>query len=255
MNEDTTAPAPAEPIEPQDGAEHQTAPAPSQEPDAPENQEPAKQEPDEIDLDGFTRERYVAPAPVQAPSQASADDLAKELASLPADENGVVSPETAAKWFADKLASNRASLEAQIAPVAQKAAMSILTETSQQQELLKKYPEINKDRGMLEMVFDLRDAAALRGQSLTLAQAAEKLAKQRQEGRSEGEDSVRRRTTIQAATHLETSSTRGANQSQSRRELAQKAFHGKGTEAREARRQFMTGFIQREIEAGRIQLS
>jgi hypothetical protein len=257
MNEDTTAPAPADEEEPM------VAPPPAsdddvQEPEAPaETPEaaPAGDQPgEEVDISQFERERY-APAPTSQPRDNSVDDIAKELANLPTDETGTVPAEAAAKWFAEKLAQNRAEISGTVSQVARREAMGIVAETAQQQELLKKYPDITKDKGMLEMVFDLRDAAALRGQTLTLNQAAEKLAKQRQEGRSEGEDSIRRRTAVQATAHLETSSRRGNSQSESKRELASKAFHGKGLEAKEARRKFMTGFIQREIENGRIQLS
>jgi hypothetical protein len=257
MNEDTTAPAPAEPTEPE--VEETTSVAPSQDESPAETSEAAPEpqaEPEEeVDISTFERERY-APAPASSSPQTHAvDDIAKELANLPTDETGTVPAEAAAKWFADKLAQNSTQLKSEISTVARQEAMGIVAETAQQQQLLKKYPEITKDKGTLEMVFDLRDAAALRGQGLTLVQAAEKLAKQRQDGRSEGEDSVRRRTTVQATAHLETTTARGQSANESQRDLAQKAFHGKAEEAREARRTFMKGFIQREIENGRIQLS
>lgn len=224
--------------------------APETEDKSTETQEETPDQEEDIDLEQYSRSRYQA-AP-KADSQDMVEEVAKELSQLPTDETGTVEARAAAEWFANKLSQVGGKAEQAAVARAESAAMAILSESAQQQQLLKKYPEITKDKDTLDAVFDLRDAAALRGQNLSLTEAAGRLDKLRQQGKAEGTQTATRRTTIQAAAHLETSSTKGEPTSD-RERLAQVAYQGSGQEAINARRELLKQFVQNEIKEGRIQ--
>lgn len=205
------------------------------------SEQPLEQPPqEEIEIEDYWNQRY--PAIDQGSSPNMVQEVAQELSRLPTDESGTVETNAAAEWFASKLSqvSNQAQQDA--ARSAERAAMGVVNETAQQQQLLKKYPDITKDKETLDAVFDLRDAAAFRGQKLTLTQAAAKLDKLRQQGKSEGVQSAQRQTTIQAAAHLETASNKGSTARQ-QVDLSNK----------EDRRAMLTQYVQNEQKAGRIQ--
>lgn len=264
-DEDTnTTPAPAEPETPAEEAQPEAAPetaapveeqateAPAEEaPEAEQPSEPEAAPAEDIDLDKYWQERYQAPASTQESSQVA--EVAKELAQLPADADGTVDANAAAEWFANKLNSTKQEARVEAQAIAEKAAMGIVSESAQQQLLIKKYPDLVKDKEQLDTVFDLRDASAMRGQNLTLMQAAEKLAKLTRQAKNEGAKSASRTTTIQAAAHLETSSVKGDQGSGDRERLAITAVSGFGNEAKTARRELLKQFVQREVEEGRIQ--
>lgn len=208
-------------------------------------------EQEEVDINKYWEERYPAQAP--ANSNNLADEVSRELAQLPTDETGTVEADAAAQWFANKLSqvSNQAQVEARKA--AQEVFLDNAAERGQQEQLLKKYPEITKDKETLDTIFDLRDAAALRGQNLSLLGAAAKLDKLRTSAKAEGQQSATRQTTIQAAAHLETASTKGSPNQGARDRLVSQAFQGGGQEAKEARKELLKQFVEKEISEGRIE--
>lgn len=217
--------------------------------DQPQPAPQAEEKPEETDinLEKFTQERYKT-----SPTQAPAEDLTKELSSLPTDEYGTVDAEAAAKWFQDKLEQTRVEARREAANQGHEAAMAILSETAQQQELLNKFPEVKKDREFLETIFDLRDAAALKGQSLSLTEAAQRVDKFRQAAQSEGAQSANRTTQIQAAAHLESSGVTSKSNESEQQRLTQQALHGSGQEATDARRRILKGLVEKDIQEGRI---
>lgn len=249
-NTNTTTDEPvAEPVDtPHEAETEETAPV--EEPTTDQVEAPPEEEPSEIDIDEYWKERY--PAPTQSDGQNMADEVAQELSQLPTDESGTVDTKAAAEWFANRLSQVESRASQNVSAQAERAAMAIVSETAQQNQLLKKYPEITQDRETLDVIFDLRDAAALRGQKLSLVGAAAKLDKLRQQGKAEGTESATKRTTVQAAAHLETSSVKGSNQGESDRLVAQ-AYQGSGQEAIDARRELLKQFVQKGVSEGRIQ--
>lgn len=239
MNEDTNA----NPDAPQDEEQteiEETQPQADTEVAAEETQEASESsQEEEIDIQDYWQERY--PATQQGNNQL-VSEVTQELSQLPTDESGTVEASAAAEWFARKLSEVGSRAEQSASRQAEKAAMAVVTETAQQQQLLKKYPEITKDKATLDAVFDLRDAAALRGQNLTLMQSAAKLDGLRKNARNEGAQGERRKTTVQAAAHLETASNRGGQR------VEQVDLGDKNS-----RREMLKAFVQKEIEEGRIQ--
>lgn len=231
------------PVEEQVEAPAEDQPAEAAAP-APATEEPAE----DIDLNQYWHERYQAPA--EQTANPLVDEVRNELSRLPTDEAGTVEADAAAQWFADKLNQVRTDASRDAARSAERAAMSVVSEAAQQQELLKKFPEIVKDRETLDTIFDLRDAAALRGQTLTLEAAAAKLNKLRQQGKQEGAATATRTTTIQAAAHLESSSVKGDSSASEEQELANRAF---GQADAQARRELLKRFVTKELKDGRIQ--
>lgn len=220
-------------------------------PETPPETEQSEEEPSEdIDIDKYWKDRYQVPA--NQPSQDTVAEVTKELSQLPTDESGTVDANAAAEWFAKRLDSVRTQAGQDAAQSATRAAMEVVTETAQQQQLLKKYPEVTKDRETLDAIFDLRDAAALRGEGLSLTDAAAKLDKLRKQAKAEGSESATRRTTIQAAAHLETSAVKGTSNNEND-QLAVQAFQGSGMEAQSARRELLKRYVEREVQEGNIQ--
>lgn len=219
---------------------------------APEAAEATEQTSENINLEDYWQQRYSAPQ--ASGSQNLAVEVSKELAQLPADEQGNVDANAAAQWFASKLAEVSTSARAQAEQSASSTVMSMLSEQAQIQELLKQYPEVQKDKEYIESVFDLRDAAALRGQRLTLNEAAGRLDRFRQEGSKQGQKQATQQRTIQAAAHLETSAIKGDSSRGETQRLASAAFQGSGPESTEARRELLRRHVQKQIEEGRIQL-
>lgn len=197
---------------------------------------------EELDINEYVQERYQTPQQTQ--NNSMVDEVARELSQLPADEDGNVDANAAAKWFSERLSQAENSATERAIQAANNAVMGNLSEVAQQQKLLEKHPDLTKDRERLDAVFDLRDAAALRGQNLTLLQAAAKLDKFRQADTAQGAQSATRRTTIQAAAHLETSSSKGSGAPQGPINLGDK----------ETRHALLKQHVQNEIESGRIQL-
>ena len=249
-NEDTNEPT--APVEQEETVEQPVvAEETAQAEEVVETTEVQEEPSEEIDINKFWEERY--PAQTQTDTGSLRDEVAQELSQLPTDETGTVEANAAAEWFANKLSQVEQRANKTASSQAEKAAMSVIAEQAQQQQLLKKYPEITKDRDTLDAIFDLRDAAALRGQNVSLMEAAAKLDKLRTNARSEGQQSATRQTTIQAAAHLETASTKGAPQAGQRERLAVQAYEGRGQEAKNARQELLKQFVQNEIKDGRIQ--
>lgn len=238
-----------ETVEEQPQAEPEEA-APAEEQPAEEETPQTEESSEDIDIDEYSRERYQQPQVNN--TRSTVDDVAQELSQLPTDENGTVDANEAAKWFADRLDAVRAEAGQTAAQQATKAAMEVVSETAQQQQLLKKYPELAQDRDALDAVFDLRDAAALQGKGVTLAQAAARLNSLQQKSRKEGTQSATRRTVVQAAAHLETASTKGAPVGEDQ-QLAIQATQGVGDEAKAARHELLKRHIEKEMSEGRIQ--
>lgn len=212
-----------------------------------ESNQQSTEEVEEVDLDKYMNERY----PAQSVERNDVDDVAKQLAQLPTDEAGNVEADAAAKWFADFKQEVIREAEQRAQGAARNVFDADAAEKAQQQALLKEYPDITKDKGTLDMVFDLRDAAALRGDNVTLLQAAEKLGNLRTTAKKEGQQNAYRQTSTQAAAHLETSSTKGNNNGEEQR-LAAQALQGSGVQAKEARHALLKQFVEREMKEGRI---
>lgn len=232
---------------------------------APQTEQPAEQEPqveaeepketeaegkteEDIDMEKYWQERYQSSPQSEAP----VEDLTKELAGLPTDEYGTVDAQAAADWFSGKLEETRTQARHEAASQGTQAAMAVFSETAQQQQLLKEYPEVSKDRELLDAIFDLRDAATLKGQNISLMDAAQRLDGFRQRAKTEGAQRANKTTEIQAAAHLETSAVKQNAGVPERQRLAQQALHGSGQEAIEARRQMLKTMVEEDIKEGRI---
>lgn len=209
-----------------------------------EPQTEAKSEPEsqddgeEIDLQSYWQERYSSPQ-----TQQPAINVADEMSKLPTDEYGNVDEGAAAQWLNQKFNEVTTQAERRAIEAARNAFNSDLAEMRQQQQLLDKYPELKKDRDLLDTVFDLRDAAALRGQNVSLLDAAGKIDKLRQQSRTEGAAGANRVKTIQAAAHLETASTKAETRPQ-QVDLSDK----------QSRQELLKQFVQRGVESGEIQI-
>lgn len=215
-------------------------------------EEPSEQSSqEEIDINEYVRERYQAPP--QQNNQDLVSQVSDELSQLPTDAQGNVESDAAAKWFAEKLSQAGSQAETRAVARAEQAVMDHLNEVNQQQKLLQKYPDLSKDKEALDATFDLRDAAAIRGENISLLDAAARLDKFRQQARSEGAKSATRTTTTRAAAHLETASTKGDAVAGAKQQLAVTAFQGSGPEAQTARRELLKQFVANEIKEGRIE--
>lgn len=240
-----TAPEQPEAKAPENGEQPTTTEQSEAQPEA-----PAKAE-EEVDLGDYFQERYQAPPQGQSPSLV--DEVSQELAQLPTDETGTVEARAAAEWFANKMSEVSTRAEQAAVQRAQQVFMENAAEEAQQRQLLKKYPEITKDRDTLDAIFDLRDAAAIRGKNLSLTEAASRLEKLRRDAKTEGEQSASRRTTIEATAHLETSGIKDTEGMGDRQRLAAAAFQGSGQDATNARRALLRQFVENEIKEGRIE--
>lgn len=238
--EDTQTNSTPDEVEEQPEAQVETQEAPVEEAQAEPTQE-------NIDMEKYWQERYTG-----SPQQAPVEDLTSELASLPTDEYGTVEPKVVADWFAQKLQQVEQRAEQRAGSRAEEAAMAILNETAQQQQLIEKYPEVQKDRQLLDTIFDLRDAAALKGQALSLTDAAARLNQFRQQAQTEGAQRATRTTQIQAAAHLETSAVKSDVKVNERQQTVQQALYGSGEAATNARRDMLKQMVQQDIEEGRI---
>lgn len=211
-----------------------------------EPQEEAQSEPEstqedegeEIDLQSYWQERYSAPQ-----NQKPAIDVAEEMSKLPTDEYGNVDEQAASQWLNQKFNEVTTKAEQRAIEAARNAFNSDLAEMRQQQQLLEKFPELKKDRDLLDTVFDLRDAAALRGQNVSLLDAAGKIDKLRQKSRTEGAAGANKVKTIQAAAHLETASNK-AEAKPMQVDLSDK----------KSRQELLKQFVQKGVESGEIQI-
>lgn len=246
MPDEQTDTTPQEAVEAPEQAEAE-APAPGTA-EAPEQTPPAEEE---INIDEYWQNRY--PAVASSDNRSAVEEVARELANLPTDETGTVDANAAAEWFASKLSQVEQRAINSATQAAERASMSVLSETAQQRQLIEKHPELTRDKEQLDAVFDLRDAAMLRGESLSLMQAAEKLNKLRGKYKEEAVKDATRSTQIQAAAHLETSSVKGNEDVSERQRLALSAFTGVGSEAKQARQELLKRYVQGEIKEGRIQ--
>lgn len=240
------APEP-EKVEEQPAQTEEAAPAEETEVSEPQVEEETSED---INMDDYLQERYQQPQAEVASN--TVDEVTKELSQLPTDETGTVDANEAAKWFAQRLDAVRAEASQAASQQATKAAMDVVSETAQQQQLLKKYPELSQNREALDAIFDLRDASALRGKGMTLMDAAKRLDGLRQEAKKEGTASATRRTVVQAAAHLETASTKGSSGG-GEQQLVVQATQGIGAEAKAARHELLKRHIEKEISEGRIQ--
>lgn len=240
MNEDQNAPQDSD-VQPEAPQEEEQAA--TGEEAAPEQEETQEQEQpsEEVDISEFAAERYQTQPSAQ--ENPLVDEVAQELSQLPADEYGTVDSKAAAEWFAQKLGQAETRAAERAIQAANQAVMGNLAEVNQQRQLIDKFPEVKSDRGLMEDIFDKRDAAALRGESLTLMQAAERVLGRTNQARDEGAQSQRRRTTIQAAAHLETASSKGDSK-RTTPNLMDK----------EARHELLKQYVQSELDSGKIQI-
>jgi len=217
---------------------------------ASETEEASENPEEEFDIEQYAKERYQAPP--QSETKDLASEVAEELSNLPADDDGNVDQQAVAKWFADKINQAGSQAEQRAVQAAQNTILSELQESKQQTQLLSKYPELSKDKEFIEDVFDKRDAAALRGENLSLLDAAERIARRTQAAKSEAAQKATRVTTTQAAAHLETSAVKGSNPDQ-KQQLAAQAFHGTGQASKEARHELLKQHVLNEMKEGRIE--
>lgn len=201
--------------------------------------ESKEDEGEEIDLNKYWQERYAAPQ-----NQSNEHNVvAEEMAKLPTDEYGNIDESAAAEWLSKKFNEVQTAAEQRAIEAARNAFHSDIAEMRQQQELLERHPEIKKDKDFLDTIMDLRDAAAIRGENLTLLDAASRVEKIRQNSRSEGVASANKVKTIQAAAHLETASQKGDSRP-AQADLSDKA----------ARQALLKQFVTKGIETGEIQI-
>lgn len=205
---------------------------------------------EDINIEDYVKERY----PVSGHENRDlVAEVSQELAQLPTDESGTVETDAAARWFAERMAAVEHSAVRAAERAAQQASMGVVSEATQQRQLMEKYPDMKKDRDTLDAVFDLRDAAALRGQNISLMEAAAKLDNLRRNSEQKG--ASQRTTTIQAtaAAHLETSAVKGDPKADARTQTVRTALEGRGQEAVDARRALLKQFVENEVKAGNIQ--
>lgn len=215
--------------------------APEQPEDTSVSEAESEQSSEDIDINQYWQERYQAPQ--QADNRGMVDEVAKELAALPTDEYGTVDSTAAAEWFANRLSQAEGRAAERAIQAAEQVVMGNLSEANEQRKLIDKYPEIQKDRGLMEDIFDKRDAAALRGQNMSLLQAAERVMGRTSQARTEGAQAATRRTSIQAAAHLETATNKGGTRPVS-----------VDFSSKEARQAALKQFVQNGIESGEIQV-
>lgn len=225
-----------------------------QEPQA-DTEEAAPQEEEtseEFDIEQYAKERYQAPP--QSDSRDLVSEVNNELAQLPADDDGNIDTNAAAEWFANRIAQVKNDTLNEVSQVLDRRLDERLTEEGQQKQLLSQYPELSKDKEFIEDVFDKRDAAAIRGENISLLQAAERIARRTQAAKSEATQQAARQTSISAAAHLETSSVKGSGEGDEKQRLATQAFHGVGPQSKEARHELLKQYVQTELKEGRIEL-
>lgn len=207
--------------------------------------EPTEETPTEPDFDinEYWNERYNG-GQNQVPPQAS-PDLVEQLNNLPTDENGTADPESVSKVLQDFQSQTIAKAEASADARARDTAIGLAQEQAQQVKLIEKYPQVAKDRSLMENIFDLRDASALRGKNISLQQAAERLFKREENVRTEASQAATKTKEVQAAAHLETSSTTANSQSSSKQQLYEQATRGSGQQAADARHQLLKDEVEK----------
>lgn len=228
-------PSQEEPVKEADKAVEET------ESEEPKQEQPAEAESD-VDIEDYWQKRYGQ----QSQAPVGSDNLLDKLNKLPTDEYGTADPQAVAELLQSELAQTQA--EARRA--AQEESMSLFQETAQQQQLMKKYPEVTKDRELLDMVFDLRDASAIKGQNISLMQAADRYFGKQAKAKSEGAKQATRTTQVQASAHLETSAVKSDEAISERQRLIETATKGSGKAATEARHKLMSQAVQNMLDKG-----
>lgn len=199
-------------------------------------------ETDDVDIEDYATERYQL-----APSQGG-PDLNEMLAELPADENGTADPADVARVLNDW----KQTVLAEAGQVSQTTSLDVAREQKEQQQVMKKYPQLAKNRDDMDMVFDLRDAHALRGKNLSLTKAAAMIFERDKATRKDAADKATRTTQTVAAAHLESSSVTADSEVTSKAKLYEQATQGSGQEAAEARNQLLADGINKMFKSGEL---
>lgn len=233
--QDTPADEPADEAPKEDSPE-QSEEAPTEAPKAEASQE-------DFDIDEYWKRYNVEDAP-----KSDQGSLADRLSKVDQDEDGNADATQVAKVFEDW----QAQVEQNAIQRARQEFLGFKTEESELNALKEKFPEVTKDRELFNTVADLRDAAALRGETLSLTKAAEKLFKREQAARQDATKQATRTREVQASAHLETSATPSADNPNEQEELIGQMASRNPTVAKEARSKLLKSYVSDMIKRGEI---
>lgn len=212
--------------------------------------EAESEESDSVNIEDYWKERY-SPQNSQEPLKEESQDLMQRLGTLPTDEYGNANAEDVGKVIQEWQRETETNSVSKATQTARQEALALFNEQNQLQQVIKDYPQVTKNRELMDTIFDLRDASALRGEDISLKTAAEKWFNREKDIRKDATTQATRTKEIQASAHLETSGIKSDTQD-SKQQLAAQAV-GNSPEANAARRALLTDAVQKMLDDGELQ--